>query len=206
MATEDSDDRALLTDLDWQSQEILKHLYEHGEKTTTTEIKDRSRITDTDAITYRFRRASTALEPNGLIDVHEPELTVGQRNKPLQATLTEKGERLAERVIERGGETSDLDERLEKIEATLGTLEETIDESARSPELEEVTDVNSRLEAVERRVDHLEDAVQSELGAWSSEKQHEYKLVVEGTRTVRDFLIQEYEEEFKNYVRTHLDG
>lgn len=206
MSTEASDEHSLLTQLDWQSHEILRGIYEQGGTATTSEIKKRTRITDTDPITYRFRRAAVALEPNGLIEVHEPDLTASQRSLPLEATLTERGEALAKRVIERDGGPRDLDERLEKIEATLSTLEERL--ADRSTEAEMTSESHSttseaRLQAVEQRLDRLEDDA---FGGWSEKHQQQYKVMLAGERAVRDFLLDKYGKPFKHYVDERLDA
>ncbi|MFC6965139.1 hypothetical protein ACFQJ8_27095 [Halocatena marina] len=206
MSTEASDEHLLLTQLDWQSHEILRGIYEQGGTATTSEIKKRTRITDTDPITYRFRRAAVALEPHGLIEVHEPDLTASQRSLPLEATLTERGEALAERVIERDGGPRDLDERLEKIEATLSTLEEKItNQSSVSEPASESHSITSeeRLQAVEQRVDRLDDDA---FGGWSEKRQQQYQVMLTGERAIRDFLLDKHGESFKHYVDERLDN
>jgi hypothetical protein len=110
MAAVDSVDDSLLSQLDWKSQEILLGIYEIDGRATTTEIKHRTDITDTDYISYRFRRSAVALEPHGLVEVHEPDLTASDRSRPLEVTLTEKGERLTERLIDTGRQTHGVEE------------------------------------------------------------------------------------------------
>lgn len=207
MDDEEESDTTLLNRLDWKSHEILQALADCGGTATTTEIRKQSAIDKNDHITHRYRRASVALEPHGLIEVQDPEPSASQRNLPLQVTLTEKGAALAERLTERRQESRSytLEERLEAVEGTLTTLEATLGTSAPEPDTDEAT-VTARLAAVEQRLETLEDALASEYGGWSAETQAEYQVFANGTRAIRDFLRDEYGPSFKQHVDDYLEN
>lgn len=170
MDTSESPDDSLLSHLDWKSQEILQALAEAGGQATTTELRERTHIDNNDHITHRYERASVALAPNGLIEVHDSEDDSNQRNPTYEVTLTEKGTALAERLSERGSSASlSLEERVERIE---------------------------------QRLDQLDDA---EFGAWSESKQEDHKMMEQGTRTMRDFLLDNYGTRFKEFVAKHRE-
>lgn len=211
MSADDEHSDSLLTQLDWKSQVILEAIYKLGGIATTSEIKSNTSIDTNDDIYYRYRRASEALEPHGLIEINEiPEPS--QHNPPFEVTLTEHGERLAERLIERGGGPTNLsfEERFEKIEAALDRFEERLDTqlpaSESAPDTDRVTSsVDARFEEIEQRLDHLEATLTGEYGAWSAETQQEHQVMVAGERAVRDFLLDEYGTPFKQYVNERLD-
>ena len=203
MSIADSSDDSLLSQLDWKSQEILRAVYENGGRATTSEIKQRTAITDNDHITHRCRRAAVALEPAGLITVADAEKGSPQRNPPLEITLTEQGELLAKRISDRDGRPTEIDQRLERVETTLTALETTVDEQYNETETSEDTgddDLDARLTTIEQRLDQLEETLDGEYGAWSAEKQHEHAVFGDGFRAMRDLLLDKHEDEFKQYI------
>jgi hypothetical protein len=208
MAAVDSVDDSLLSQLDWKYQEILLGIYDIDGRATTTEIKHRTDITDTDYISYRFRRSAVALEPHGLVEVHEPDLTASDRSRPLEVTLTEKGERLTERLIDTGRQTHGVEERLEQLEAALDSLETTVDEQCNGTEQTGETsgdDLDVQLAAIKGRLTHLEDTLDGEYGGWSGEKQRDHETMTDGTRAIRDFLLEHHGDEFRQYIEDHTD-
>lgn len=171
MDASESHDDSLLSQLDWKSQEILQALAEEGGQATTTEIRKRTHIDNNDHITHRYERASVALAPNGLIEVHDSEIDSNQRNPTYKVTLTEKGTAFAERLSERDSSASlSLDERVERVE---------------------------------QRLDQFDDA---EFGAWSESKQEDHKMMEQGTRTMRDFLLDKYGKRFKDFITKHRES
>jgi uncharacterized coiled-coil protein SlyX len=198
---------SILPQLDWKSQTIIQAIHRLGGTATTTEIKENTGLDSNDDINYRYRRATNALEPHGLIDVTDP-LDSSQRNPPFEATLTEKGETLAKRLVDRneGPNTLSLEDRFEKIETTLNSLETTVDERCNRTETPGDAggdDLDARLTALEQRLDHLEETLDGEHGAWSAEKQHDHEVLANGFRAVRDLLLDKHEDEFKQYIRKY---
>lgn len=204
MSTTEDQRASILSELDWKSQAILQAVYDIGGTATTSEIKGDTGI-DNDDIHYRYRRARVALEPQGLIEVNDSRSTTPQRNPPFEVTLTEQGERLAERLIDRNeGDSLSFEDRLEKIEATMNALEATVDEQCVDSETGEDSDVNARLTALEQRLDHLEEAVDGEYGAWSAEAQQRYQVFTNGSQAMRDFLLDEHGETFREFLTKQL--
>lgn len=151
-----NEDEKVLEKLDWKAQEVLWAIHENGGTASTTEIKHRSRISNNDHITHRYKRASNALEPLGLIEVLESEGDTNQRNPPLVATLTSRGEELAQRLEDRHESATDLGEQYEMVEGALNQVEartETLE--SRLDELAETAQQN------ENRITRLLDIVET---------------------------------------------
>lgn len=208
MTTVDPLNDAVLDQLDWKSREILQAIYTNGGQATTSEIKQRTNIDNNDLITYRYRRATPALEPLGLIDVSEPELAASGRTHPLTVTLTEQGTAHAERLIETDGHPSGIEERLEQLETSLTALETTVDEQCNGTEQPEEVggdDLDVQLAAIKGRLTHLEDTLDGDYGGWSGDKQHDHEAIANGTRAIRDFLLEHHGDEFRQYIEEHTD-
>lgn len=59
---------------------------------------------------------------------------------------------------------------------------------------------------LDQRLKRLESALDSDYGMLSIEKQQEFQVTFEMMRTMRDFLLEEYGEDFKTYVDENFDG
>lgn len=174
--------------LDWKSQEILRALYENGKRANTTELRSLTGIDDNAVILYRHNEK---LAPAGLITLEQPR-SEGTDIPPKIATLTSKGESVAERIIERQGDQSTTSgDYVEQLEAKINRLEARIDE------LEADTRRSEEQAALAETVEHI---TTSTYGGWSDEGTQQFTEVFCGMLALRDYLL-----EHSDLTRDELD-
>lgn len=165
--------------LDWKSQEILRALYENGKRANTTELRSLTGIDDNAVILYRHNEK---LAPAGLIELEQPR-SDGAQIAPKIATLTSKGETVAEQLIEhRGDQDTTTDDYIEQLEAQINRLETRIDELEADKQRSEDQDALAGT---------VEQLTTSRYGAWNDESTQQFTEVFLGMLALRSYLLEE---------------
>ena len=60
--------------------------------------------------------------------------------------------------------------------------------------------------SIGERMDRLETRQNAELGVWSRERKQEYEAQLQMTRLMRNFLLDKYPEEFREYVEENRNS
>jgi archaellum component FlaC len=159
----ETDAEVLVRELDWKSQEILRALLENGGSANTTELRALTGIDDNNPINYRYNQK---LVPRGLVELAQPEAE-GNKLPPQVATLTPRGEAVAESVIEQRGESTNIGDAVEEFNARVTRVESQIDrldteldeaESDDGDDLkDQIDDLDRRLEALFRSMKRFRD-------------------------------------------------
>lgn len=181
MSEADTIDGEAVDGLDWKSQEILRALYENGGNANTTELRALTGIDNNAIIVYRH---TEKLAPRELVELEQPE-TDGTHIAPKVATLTSKGETVAERIIKGRGEAStNISEYVDQLEAKVNQLETRIDE------LETAENQRDRGEQ-EARVETIEQFTANKYGAWNDGGTEEFTELLFGMLALRNYLLEE---------------
>lgn len=117
------DPRVVVGELDWLSQEILRVLIENGGEANTTELRTLTGVDDNNKINYR---KNAHLVPRELIEVTHQEAN-GNKLLPSVASLTPRGEAVAESIVEHRDETTAIGDAVEAFDARLTRLEAKVD-------------------------------------------------------------------------------
>lgn len=183
-ANTETDPQAVVEELDWKSQEILRALLENGGSANTTELRALTGIDDNNPINYRY---NNKLAPRGLVELSQPDSEANEL-LPQVATLTPHGEAVAETVIEQRGETTNIGDAVEQFNARLTRVESQIDrldadsdgdapaDPAALNELQEqVDDLDGKLEALRQSMvrfrDYLNARDDGGYSEWAEQKQ-----------------------------------
>ena len=168
-------------DLGWRSQAILAAIHEHGGTANTREIRDTTGIQGGTKVPYRMKNK---LPSAGLIEIERPGLDERGRNLPMEATLTEAGERLAQRIVEAEDEDRLVNptDYTEQLEAKVNQLETRIDE------LESAESSTDEQDALAETVD---DLTASKYGAWNEEAIQQFEELLFGMIALRNYLLEE---------------
>ena len=158
--------QVVVEELDWKSQEILRALLENGGSADTTELRTLTGIDNNDPINYRH---NNKLVPQGLVELTQPDAGPNQLVAQV-ATLTSRGETVAESVIEQRGEETNIGDAVEKFNARLTRVESQIDRldadsdsnSDADPAVlnelqEQVDDLDGKVEALYRNMKRFRD-------------------------------------------------
>lgn len=168
-------------DLGWRSQAILAAIHEHGGTANTRQIRDATGIEDGTKVPYRMKNK---LPTAGLIEIERPGLDDRGRTLPMEATLTEPGERLAKRIVEAEDEDrlANMSEYTEQLEAKVNQLETRI---------EELEDSGSRTDEQDAFGEAVEQFTTSKYGAWSKEGTQQFTELLYGMLALRSHLLEE---------------
>jgi DNA-binding MarR family transcriptional regulator len=168
-------------DLGWRSQAILAAIHEHGGTANTREIRDTTGIQGGTKVPYRMKNK---LPSAGLIEIERPGLDERGRNLPMEATLTEAGERLAQRIVEAEDEDrlANMTDYAEQLEATVNQLETRIDE------LEAAESSTGERGAL---VETVDDLTASKYGAWNDGATQQFEELLLGMLALRGYLLEE---------------
>lgn len=168
-------------DLGWRSQAILAAIHEHGGTANTREIRDATGIEDGTKVPYRMKNK---LPTAGLIEIERPGLDDRGRTLPMEATLTESGERLAKRIVEAEDEDrlANMSDYTEQLEAKVNQLETRI---------EELEDAGSRPDEQDALGETVEQFTTSKYGAWSEEGIQQFTELLFGMLALRNYLLEE---------------
>lgn len=165
-ASTETDPQVIVAELDWKSQEILRALLENEGSANTTELRALTGIDDNNPINYRY---NNKLVPRGLVELSQPD---SEKNEllPQIASLTSRGEIVAESVIEQRGESTNIGDAVEEFNARLTRVESQIDRldtdssgdsdidpAALSEIQEQVDDLDGKLEALHRSMKRFRD-------------------------------------------------
>lgn len=158
--------QVVVEELDWKSQEILRALLENGGSADTTELRALTGIDNNDPINYRH---NNKLVPRGLVELTQPDAGPNQLVAQV-ATLTSRGETVAESVIEQRGEETNIGDAVEQFNARLTRVESQIDrldadsdsDSDGDPAVlnelqEQVDDLDGKVEALYRNMKRFRD-------------------------------------------------
>jgi vacuolar-type H+-ATPase subunit I/STV1 len=134
--------------LDWISRGMLIALNDNGNTGTTTEIKTLTGVTEGTKVPYRLKNT---LAPAGLVDLHRPGMDENGRPLPMEATLTDEGEAVAEELQDHEDQarTPDIGEYADQLNAELTQLRSRVND------LEEI--VQDRQQIDGRVADSLEE-------------------------------------------------
>jgi DNA-binding PadR family transcriptional regulator len=108
-----------LSQFDWKTQEILRAIQQQDGAANTAEIRGETGIEDNNVVLYRL---NDKLEPAGLVDLHQPD-PENSRIQPKVATLTDAGKEAAIRLEGARGDSMDLSDKVEQLEARINTIE-----------------------------------------------------------------------------------
>ena len=108
-----------LSQFDWKTQEILRTIQQQDGAANTAEIRGETGIEDNNVVLYRL---NDKLEPAGLVDLHQPD-PENSRIQPKVATLTNAGKEAAIRLEDARGDSMDLSDKVEQLEARINTIE-----------------------------------------------------------------------------------
>lgn len=155
-----------IPELDMLSTAILNELDEKDGSATSSELRDCLDEDTTQTILYRTREK---LEPEGLIEIKQPDRNGSGPLPPQEYVLTEKGKTVAgERESElRSNEISErveqLESQVEEMQEQLSTIQEQItnqpDETAGSPEQEseKLDQLQKQIVSIARDVNRISD-------------------------------------------------
>jgi DNA-binding MarR family transcriptional regulator len=168
-------------DLGWRSQAILAAIHEHGGTANTREIRDATGIEDGTKVPYRMKNK---LPTAGLIEIERPGLDDRGRTLPMEATLTEAGERLAKRIVEAEDEDrlANVSDYTERLEAKVNQLETRLDE---------LEDNGSRTDERDAFAETVEQFTASKFGAWNDEGTQQFTELLVGMLALRNYLLEE---------------
>lgn len=168
-------------DLGWRSQAILAAIYEHDGTANTREIRDATGIEDGTKVPYRMKNK---LPTAGLIEIERPGLDDRGRTLPMEATLTEAGERLAERIVEAEDEDRlvNMSDYTEQLEAKVNQLENRIDELEGS---------GGHPDEQGALAETVEQFAASKYGAWDDEASQQFTELLFGMLALRNHLLEE---------------
>ena len=108
-----------LSQFDWKTQEILRVIQQQDGAANTAEIRGKTGIEDNNVVLYRL---NDKLEPADLVDLHQPD-PENSRIQPKVATLTDAGKEAAIRLEDARGDSMDLSDKVEQLEARINTIE-----------------------------------------------------------------------------------
>ena len=168
-------------DLGWRSQAILAAIHEHDGTANTREIRDATGIEDGTKVPYRMKNK---LPTAGLIEIERPGLDDRGRTLPMEATLTEAGERLAKRIVEAEDEDrlANMSDYTEQLEAKVNQLETRI---------EELEDSGTRPDEQDAFAETVEQFTASKYGAWDHEGTEQFTELLFGMLALRNHLLEE---------------
>jgi len=151
MTTEDgATDTEINAELDELSHRMLQMLAEHGGQANTSEIRSQLGLEDDDSGWQKIHyRVDTHLEPEGLVETHQPDAEPGN-NPPKQHILTDAGREYIEnrKLDASGGDVAD--ERIQELEQRVARLEADNQKLVNTLEA-----YQNRLEDVESTADKL---------------------------------------------------
>jgi DNA-binding MarR family transcriptional regulator len=168
-------------DLGWRSQAILAAIYEHDGTANTREIRDATGIEDGTKVPYRMKNK---LPTAGLIEIERPGLDDRGRTLPMEATLTEAGDRLAKQIVEAEDEDrlANMTDYTERLEAKVNQLENRI---------EELEDSGGRTDEQDAFGETVEQFTASKYGAWNDESTQQFTELLFGMLALRNHLLEE---------------
>ena len=168
-------------DLGWRSQAILAAIYEQGGSANTSQIRDATGIQGGTKVPYRMKNK---LSPAGFIEIERPGLDDRGRNLPMEATLTEMGEKAAQRFVEAEDEDrlGNMTDYAEQLEAKVNRLE------ARIEEIESGGIGSGELDALAESIERFSA---SEHGAWNEDATQRFTELLYGMLALRDYLLEE---------------
>jgi hypothetical protein len=151
-----------LVEIDTLGIEILKAIMAHDGTSDSTALREYLGLDGRSRFNYRI---DEYLEPNGLVDTHQPDPKPGMY-PPKEISITEAGKEYLEKVDE-DGESRGVVERLERLEEQVdGLRRENQELREQNAELTEAI-AESNVDMVVSRVPELEgdvDALQSKVG------------------------------------------
>ena len=170
-----------VTEFDWLTESILKELRSMDGEGTTSELRERIGVEDTNPVRYRL---TDKLEPQGFVETEQP--TGGSGPRPSKvAHLTSRGEGLADQLLD-AGDSDDLSisAELDQLKAQVNRLESTLDEQS---------DVSGDGE-FETLLEELNELTHDEGDGWDAESlAEEIHYLRHGMYGMRDYLLDETE-------------
>ena len=166
-------------DLDWISHGILVALNENGETATTSEIKTLTGVTEGTRVPYRLKNK---LAPADLVDLTRPGLNENGETLPLEVSLTDRGQELANQLdeYEDVADTPDITEYTDQLDARLTRIESQLEADTESEKKgddleEQIADLDRKLEGLYRSMVRFRDYLnERDDGAYSEfAEQHE---------------------------------
>jgi archaellum component FlaC len=154
--TDTETDPQVVAELDWKSQEILRALLENEGSANTTELRALTGIDDNNPINYRY---NNKLVPRGLVELTQPDSEANEL-LPQVATLTSRGETVAETVIEQRGEATSIGDAVEEFNARLTRVESQIDRLDADSDDDATADA-AALNEVQEQVDDLDGKLEA---------------------------------------------
>jgi hypothetical protein len=179
-------------DLDWQSQEIIRTLFEHEQTLTSTQVRETTPIDDNRKILYRIENK---LAPADLVTVAQP-ATDDASVAPKEITLTDAGQELGQQILEARDEeftVEDIPAQLEQLTATVRSLDSRLSEVESQLDAEGTTDDTDRTESIGEIGAAVAAFENESFGAWDESEAEEYELIRAGMLALRDIVMDELE-------------
>ncbi|ADJ17137.1 hypothetical protein [Halalkalicoccus jeotgali] len=192
-------------DLDWQSQEIIRTLFEHEQTLTSTQVRETTPIDDNRKILYRIENK---LAPADLVTVAQP-ATDDASVAPKEITLTDAGQELGQQILEARDEdftVEDIPAQLEQLTATVESLDSRLSEVEAQLEGGSTTDNADRSESIGEIGAAVAAFENESFGAWDEGEREEYELIRAGMLALRDIVMDELEysaDEVEELVEQH---
>lgn len=192
-------------DLDWQSQEIIRTLFEHDQTLTSTQVRETTPIDDNRKILYRIENK---LAPASLVVVEQP-ITNDASVAPKEITLTEAGEEFGQRLADAQDDeftVDDLPAQLEKLTAAVESLEDRVDDIESQATHKDSTQIDNQEKSVAALASTVAEFDDSSTGAWDDQEAEEYELLRAGMLALRDIVMDELDyspEEIEQAVQQH---
>lgn len=192
-------------DLDWQSQEIIRTLFEHEQTLTSTQVRETTPIDDNRKILYRIENK---LAPADLVTVTQP-ATNGASVAPKEITLTDAGQELGQQILEARDEdftVEDIPAQLEQLTATVESLDSRLSEVESQLDEESRSNDTDRTESIGEIGAAVAAFENESFGAWDESEREEYELIRAGMLALRDIVMDELEysaDEVEELVEQH---
>lgn len=152
-----SNEGSSVTEFDWLTESILKELRSMDGEGTTSELRERIGVDDTNPVRYRL---TDKLEAQGFVETEQP--TGGSGPRPSKvAYLTSRGEGLADQLLD-AGDSDDLSisAELDQLRVSVNKLESTVESQS-----ETITNQTEKIEAQEDEIQDLKQRY-NELAHW----------------------------------------
>lgn len=181
------------------TESILKELRSMDGEGTTTDLKERVGVDNGDKIVYRF---SEKLEPAGFVEVEQPPTEPGMI-PPKVATLTSRGEGLADQLLDAGdSDELSISAEVEQLHAEVNKLSSKLDEEdgqAGGTDSDELAEVFDKLDSLSREGD----------GSWDAQSlAEEIHALRQGMYGMRDYLLENTEmtgDELEDHIQQWMN-